>query len=181
MRTVDLAPSEVVAVLIQGSSDHSAARDTHVFVRKGAAGLTGHPGSSQVTGKRTDTPRPGAAAAPAPCPQADKFLRHIRCCRLPIQGRFQVGALAPPGSGHLGDNAAGSGSWLGMWPRPGDRLEDGMRPALGPRVPCRFWPEAWERRSGHRSRDPHTASPWTAWALGFGLGPVPSLHHLPAT
>lgn len=69
MRTVDLAPSEVVAVLIQGSSDHSAARDTHIFVRKGAAGLTGHPGSSQVTGKRTDVPRPEQRRHRLPAPR----------------------------------------------------------------------------------------------------------------
>lgn len=40
MGTVDLPPTEVVAVLIQGSSDHDAAQDAHFFVRKGVAGLT---------------------------------------------------------------------------------------------------------------------------------------------
>lgn len=38
--TVDLPQSEVVAVLIQGSLDPSAAPETHLFVRKGGAGLT---------------------------------------------------------------------------------------------------------------------------------------------
>lgn len=101
MRTVDLAPSEVVAVLIQGSSDHSATRDTRLRQegcgradrtsrlvtgdgekdRHAEAGSGGGTGSLPPGGQVPQTHQMLSPSDPGPFPGGDTGTARVRSLR----------------------------------------------------------------------------------------------------
>lgn len=130
--TVDLPQSEVVAVLIQGSLDPSTARETHLFVRKGGAGLTCRHSdipAGQVTGKSQTHQGRVWWRHQLPAPRWTSFSDTSNAVTFRPRAISRWKCWHRPG--HLDDSGPSSGSRLGMWPRPRDPgprdwLEDGM-------------------------------------------------------